>query len=161
MSLLVQPTPASLPRTSAMRLISAALASVFVVLAVAQLYSFEELPDVIASLWLPGDVRLDQLTAALLVTLEVLAIPFLLFMRLSPAMRIVSMVAGWIVIAGWVAIALWLNLTINATTNSGVLGATIPMAPGWWMLVFFIAMGALLGWVSWQMMSPSTQEEKR
>jgi hypothetical protein len=151
MSLLVQSTPATLPDAVRVKLASVLLAAVFTILAVAQLYSFEDFPGVIASFWLPGDVP-DQLVAALLVALEVLAIPFLLFMRVSPAMRIASMLAGWVVVVGWLAIALWINLTINVVTNSGVLGETIPVAPGWWMIAFFAVLAVMMGWVSWQMM---------
>lgn len=149
MSLLVPATPAPDPRTPSVRIASIALAGVFVALAVAQLYSFEEFPAVIASLWLPGGSAFARLCAALLVVGEVLALPFLLFMRLSPAMRTVSMVAGWGVVAGWLAISLWINLSVNAVTNSGVLGATIPVTPGWWMVGLFVVLGMVTAWVSW------------
>lgn len=151
MSFFVQPTSAPVPKTSNTKIISIALAIIFVILAVGQLYSFEDFPAVIASFWLPGGRVFSELCAALLVTGEVLALPFLLSMRLSPAMRIVSMLAGWGVIVGWSAMSLWVNLSVNAVTNSGVLGATVPIAPGWWMVCFFIALGILAAWAAWGM----------
>jgi hypothetical protein len=149
MSLLVHATAAPRPVTPSVRIVSIALAGIFAILATSQLYSFEEFPNVIASFWLPGGNAFAQLCAALLVTGEVLALPFLLFMRLSPVMRIVSMVAGWGIVAGWLAISLWINLSVNAVTNSGVLGATVPVAPGWWMVGLFVVLGMLTAWVSW------------
>ena len=118
---------------------------------VAQLFTFEEFPDVIASMWLPGGAALAPLRAALIVTLEVTALLFLLSQRLSPAMRIVSMVAGWLVVAAWFGVVLWENLTINTIANGGFLGATVPVPVGWWSVFFSIALGILIGWVSWGM----------
>jgi hypothetical protein len=151
MSFFVQSTTVSEPKTKNAKVVGIALAAVFVVLAVAQLYSYEDFPNVIASLWLPGGRPLATLAAALIVTGEVLAVPFLLGIQLSPAMRTVSMVAGWLVILGWLKIALIVNISANAITNSGVLGATIPVAPGWWMVCLFIALGVLSAWASWGM----------
>lgn len=149
MSFFVQSVSAPAPKTAHASKVSVALAAVFVVLAVAQLYSYEEYPTVIASLWLPGGVQFAYLFAGLIVALEVAAVPFLLRMHLSPAMRVVSMMSGWLVVSVWLAVSLWLNLTVNAVTNSGVLGATVPVMPGWWMTIAFTVLGALVAWVSW------------
>lgn len=160
MRFFVQTTPPSKPKTFKVRIASVALAGIFILLAVAQLYSFEDFPEVIASLWLPGGRPLATLLAALLVTGEVLALLFLLSMRLSPAMRVVSMVAGWLVVATWLKLAIIVTFTANAVTNSGVLGATVPLAPGWWMVVLFVILSGLTAWVSWGMW-PSSQGTKK
>lgn len=139
------PTPKNFP----VRIASIALTAVFVILAVAQLYSFEDFPDVLASLWLPGGHPFATLLAALIVTGEVLAVPFLLSMRLSPAMRAMSMFAGWGVMLTWIKLTVFSLMTTDAVINSGVLGATIPVAPGWWLVGVFIVLGAATGWVSW------------
>ncbi|HEV7952039.1 MAG TPA: hypothetical protein VGO98_01560 [Candidatus Saccharimonadales bacterium] len=148
MSFFVQPTPAVKPKTNLVRYASIGLAAVFVILAVAQLYSFEAFPDVINSLGLYGGRPMANLYAALLVTGEVLAIPFLLGMRLSPAMRVVSMVSGWLVIAAWLKIAVYIEVTTNAISNTGILGATIPVTPGWWIVIVFILLGVVTAYVS-------------
>lgn len=127
------------------------MAGILVVLAVAQLYSFEDFPAVIASMGLHADRSMALLYAALLVTGEVLALPFLLSMRLSPAMRLLSMVVGWWVIISWLKIAIFLTTTTNAVTNSGVLGATVPLPAGWWMVGFFVLLAAMAALVSWGM----------
>lgn len=160
MSFFLQSTVAPEPKTRDVKIVSVALAAVFVILAVAQLYSYEDFPDVIASLWLHGGRPFAELCAALLVTGEVVAVPFLLGMRLSPAMRIVSMVAGWVIIAVWLKIAVVINVSDNAITNSGVLGATVPLTPGWWMVCVFVALGVLSAWASWGMWPLSRRAEK-
>jgi len=151
MSLFVQSTPAPQPKTNNTIWVSLALAAIMVVLAVAQLYKFEHFPEVIANLGLPGGAAWSSIYAALLVVGEVMALPFLLRMTLSPAMRVASMVSGWLVIAGWLCIAVWSNLGIDGGVNSGVLGATIPIVLGWWMVCVFIALGVLAAWSAWGM----------
>lgn len=150
MSLFVQPTPAPTPKTSNTIWISLALAAVMVVLAVAQLYKYEHFPDVIADLGLPGGAAAASIYAALLVFGEVLALPFLLRMQLSPAMRVISMVSGWLTIVGWLVIAVWSNLVVDGV-NSGVLGATVPVVLGWWTVCVFVALGVLAAWSAWGM----------
>jgi hypothetical protein len=161
MSLFVQSTRATVPRSKNIWYASVSLAVMFTVLAVAQLYSFEEYPRVIASMGLHGGRPMADVYAALLVTGEVIAIPFLLRMRLSPAMRVVSMVAGWLVVAGWLKIAIFLNVTTNAVTNAGVLGATVPLSAGWWMIGVFVLMGSMVAWVSWEMWPFARHEAHR
>lgn len=153
MSFFVMSTPARPPKTSNVRLVSLSLAAVFVVLAVAQLFKFEDFPGVIAGFWLPGGETVARLVAALLVTCEVLALPFLLAMRLSPAMRILSMGLGWLVIAGWLFLALWANCTTNVIGSMGIFGATLRIPVGWWAAFFFVALAVLAGWAAWGMWS--------
>ena len=152
MNLFVKPTAALSPKTSNTVWVSMALAACFIMLAVAQLYKYEEFPDVLAGLGLPGGVVWAPLYAALIVIGEVLAVPFLLRMRLSPAMRIVSMASGWLVIGLWLIIAITGNLS-GYEGNSGVLGATLPVVLGWWTVPVFAVMVVLAGWRScglWQ-----------
>lgn len=160
MRFFVHPTPPAAPKTFTIRIASIALAAVFVILAVAQLYSFEDFPQVIASLWLPGGHPFATLLAALIVTGEVLAVPFLLSMRLSPAMRVVSMLAGWFVMATWIKLSVFESMTTNAVSNSGVLGATIPVTPGWWLVGVFIVLASITGWVSWGQWPLKTRTKK-
>lgn len=160
MSFFVQPTSPPQPKTEYTRFASIGLAAMFVILAVAQLYSYEDFPGVIAGFWLPGGRPFATLFAALLVIGEVLAIPYLLSMRLSPVMRVISMIAGWLVIATWLMATIAMNVSVNAIANSGVLGATIPVAPGWWLVGVFVTLGILTAWVSWGMWPLSRQTKK-
>lgn len=149
MSFFVQPTASSRPKNKYVELASIMLAAVFVILAVAQLYSYEDFPDVVASLWLPGGRAYADLWAAMIVILEVAAIPFLLSMRLSLAMRIVSMSAGWLSVMAWLVVTTWANISVNAVTNAAVLGATIPISPSWYLVFGFVILGSMLAYVSW------------
>lgn len=122
------------------------------ILAVAQLFTFEKFPDVIMGLGLPWNNEVTAaLQAALLVILEVAALPFLLFMPLSRLARVVSMVAGWLVIVWWVGIALWSNGMATSAPNTGLLGATIETPVGWWMIFVTGGLAILAGRVAWGM----------
>jgi hypothetical protein len=151
MSVFVQATAAPRPKTKNIRTVGVALAGVFVLMAVAQLFTFEKFPETINAMWLPGGDSLSSVWAALITTLEVGAVPFLLAMRLSPLMRICSMVAGWLVIATWLIVTLLQNLGQNVVVNSGLLGATVKLPVGWWNVLFCVAIGVLAAWAAWGM----------
>jgi len=157
---IIQASNATQPKTKNVRSVSIALAVILVVMVVAQLFTFEKFPDVIASMWLPGGDASDYIYAAIIVCLEVLALPFLLAMRLSLAMRCMSMVSGWLVVAFWLLVSLWENLTINIIGNGGFLGATVSLPVGWWSVFFGVALAILAGWASWGMWPLSRHSEK-
>jgi len=104
MRFFVTATPAPEPKTKNVKTISSFLAGVFVVMVVAQLFSYEHFPDVMSLFF--NSSQLVLVVAACIVTLEVAAIPFLLRMQLSPAARYVSMVAGWLVALFWLIVSL-------------------------------------------------------
>lgn len=151
MSFFVQSTVAPAPKTGNIRPVAIALAAVFIVMAVAQLFTFEKFPEVLANVWLPGGKPMAQVYAAVIVTLEVFALPFLLGMRLSPAMRVFSMVAGWLTVMFWLAVTLWENFSGDVIANSGLLGDTVSLPVGWWNILFCVALGILAAWASWGM----------
>lgn len=148
MSFFVQATAAYRPKSKHVQTASLMLASVFILMVVAQLFMFEDFPDVIARMGLPGGEGVSGLRAALIVTLEVASVPFLLSMRLSPLARVVSMVAGWMVVAAWTVASF---LTYGAGVNSGLFGATIPLDSTWWTMIFCLVTIALIGWIAWGM----------
>jgi len=147
MSFFVQPTLALPPKTKNTTKVSLFLVALFTLMAVAQLFSFEKFPDVFG-LTLPGREASAHVYAALIVTLEVAAVPFLLSMRLSFAMRVVSMLAGWCVVTAWFIVTLWENIT-HAIPNTGLLGATASLPIGWWSVLFCMGLGILVVWTSW------------
>jgi hypothetical protein len=151
MSVFVQATAAPKPKTKNIRTVGVALAGVFVMMVVAQLFTFEKFPEVISAMWLMPDQSLTSVKAAIIVALEVAAIPFLLAMRLSPLMRIFSMAAGWLVIAAWLIVTLCQNLSSNVIANSGLLGATVKLPVGWWDVLLCVALGILAAWAAWGM----------
>jgi hypothetical protein len=149
MTFFVQPSDATKPKARYVSYVSLALAAVFVILAVAQLYSYESFSDVIASMWLPGGRTYAPVLSATIVILEVAALPFLLSFRLSPAMRFISMLAGWLAASFWLIVSVWEILSVNAITNSGLFGATISTTPGWWLVGVTMLVGLMTAYVSW------------
>lgn len=121
-----------------------AYVAIIVIMTVAQLFSFEKFMPLLESFGLPGEAW-----ATVLVVCGVLAVPFLLRMKLSTAMRWVSMVAGWIVAVGWLIITVWVNVAVPGVENMGLLGASVPLLPGWWAVFVVAGMGVLAAWASW------------
>lgn len=149
MSIFVDVTPARKPKTANARLIAIFLAAIFTIMAVAQLFTFEDFPALIADFLLPTGTGAAELIAALVVALEVLAIPFLLGTALSPLMRWFSMVSGWIVVLFWFKTSVWLNVTDAAVTTAGFLGTTVKIPSGWWTVFFSLGLVVLMVWASW------------
>ena len=127
------------------------LAFFFVIAAVSQLFAFETFGDIIATYGLPMDDVFNKVAAALIVTLEVFAIPFLLMMRLSLLMRIVSMVSGWVVLVFWLAVGVWQSTVSFYIPNAGLFGAKISLPQGWWLVFYMAALITLLIYVSYHL----------
>jgi hypothetical protein len=151
MSLFVESTPAVKSKNRNVYIASLAFAAILILMVVAQLFKFETFPDVVVDIWSLEASGLASVYAALIVSLEVTAIPFLLGMRLSPAMRIVSMVAGWSVVLMWLATSVGMNLSSRAYASSGLLGDTLTLPVGWWSVLFCLGLTALAAWVAWGM----------
>lgn len=129
--------------------ISLILAGIFIVMAVGQLFTFEDFPATLSGYWLLGSQANASLLAAFLVTAEVFTLPFLLRMRVSPLMRLLSLACAWFVAITWLILGAWVVITPNALSNAGVLGATVSLTPGLWQLLFSIALMWLVGYITW------------
>lgn len=150
MSFFVSADVAPRSKTANAQMAGVLLAAALVVMVTAQLFSFEQFPAVIEDMWLPGvNDSLARVIAAVIVSAEVLALPFLLRLRTSPLMRTISMIMGWLVIVGWLGMLIWQNVTTNALTNNGLLGGTVMLHPGWWSVCFVLGLAILAGWSSW------------
>ena len=161
MSFFAKAMPPSNPKTKNIVAISYLAAGFVVTMAVAQLFTFENFPALITSLWLPGGEVMAKSLAAIIVTIEVLALPFLLSMTLSPLFRVVSMGLGWLTVLIWVILSLWENLMRGSISSSGIFGATIPLPVGWWSVLFSLALGILVAWASWGMWPFPLRAKKR
>ena len=137
------------PRTKEAQKIAYMYAIILIVFVLAQLFTFDDFLTLIESFWLPGGAPVAHLLGGIIVISEVFALPFLLGMKLSPLMRIISMGLGWLVPLIWLKLSFWLVLTVNAVSNIGILGTKVRLIPGWWAVFFSLALGILAAWASW------------
>lgn len=128
-----------------------AYATVLIVVVLCQLFSFDGLLKLFEEFNLPGGSVIVNLMGGIIVVSEVFALPFLLQMRTSPLMRIVSMVFGWLVPVAWLKLSLWLMITNNSVSNIGFLGTLVDLTPGWWAVFICLALGIMAAWASWGM----------
>ena len=149
MSIFVKSTHALKPRTRDSQNIAYLYAAILIIFVLAQLFTFDNFLTLIESFWLPGGAPIAHLLGGIIVVSEVFALPFLLGMKLSLLMRVISMVLGWCSAIVWLKISLWLVLTTNAVSNIGYLGTAVRLIPGWWAVFFGIALVILSAWSSW------------
>lgn len=121
---LAKAIPAGEPRNETAKKVAWVYATVLVLLALAQLYAFEKFIPLIQSYGLPGGEVAATLLAAVIVTSEVFAVPFLLRMPLSPLMRHCSMVCGLLAAGLWLALGL-LAVANGSLENTAILGAKV------------------------------------
>ncbi len=150
MSFFVQATNAKSPKTANAAKVALLLAGILIILAIMQLFNFPKFASAIYDMWLPGvDSALSKPLAALVVTAEVFAIPFLLRMHLSPLMRLTSMILGWLSVAWWLFALVWENVNPMSLANNGLFGGTIALPVGWWSVCFMLGVAVLVVWASW------------
>jgi len=149
MKFIKKTTPAPKPRTKESRQIAYAYAIILIVLVLCQLFTFDKFLTLLQGFAFPGGDITAHLVGSLIVISEVFALPFLLELKLSPLMRVVSMVFGWITPLVWLIMALWLIFAANSVTNIGLLGTVVDIVPGWWMVYISVALGTMAAWASW------------
>ena len=133
------------PRTDTARKTALVYASMLTITVTAQLFSFERFMPLIESFGLPWGRAL----AILLVVGSVLALPFLLRMKVSVGLRWLSMICGWVVAVIWLFLSIWINSVDIVIYNSGILGASVSVLPGWWLVFVAIGFGILAVWSAW------------
>lgn len=151
MSIFVTATAPPILKTERVKQISLLYAVLLVIMAVAQLYTFDTFVELVSEYNLPLGGTLAFIVAPLLVVFEVFALPFLLRMKLSPAFRVVSMACGWLVALLWLFITVWLVTTYQPVETVGFLGTVGTLAPGWWAVLVSGSFGVLAIWASWGM----------
>jgi hypothetical protein len=118
------------------------LGTVYCFLAVIQLFTFEKFYPVVTQYMLPGGSVVAMVITGLVPILEVMALPYLLSMKVSTMTRRISRYAVLGVPILWMLIALWLVFTADMSVESGLMGATLPVSSGLWFIVFSF----LLAW---------------
>ena len=149
MNLLVKAVPAQKPRTKESLKISIFFAVILLIMAMTQLYTFEEFADLVPRFNLPlGEVLIYTL-APLIVVCEVFALPFLLRMTVSPAFRWLSMMLGWLAAAIWLLVSIWICSTGPDVPTVGFLGTIVELPVGFWAIFMSFALCILAAWSSW------------
>ena len=145
----VKASPPTKPKTKDSIKVAYFYAAILAILVLAQLFTFEKFFLLLEDFGLPGGVPVAHLIGGIIVASEVLALPFLLRLSLSPLMRITSMVLGWVVPAAWFKLSVWHLISDSSAVNIGFLGTIVDLSPGWWSVLMSIAMGILAAWASW------------
>ena len=149
MSVFVKSSPALKPRTANSTKIALLYAVILVIFAVTQLFTFEEFLVYIQSVNLPFGESLNDAFAPILITAEVLALPFLLRMRLSLAFRYLSLGLGCVAAALWIVLSSWIVLSGVSIDSVGFLGTLVILVPGWWAVSISLSLGILAAWSAW------------
>lgn len=129
---------------------SALMLAVFlVVMAVGQLFTFDEMIELVGRFGIVSSHGAAVALVSVLAVCEVFALPFLLRMNLSQLMRVVSTACGWVVAV------LWLWISVTATTNGfahsniGFFGEKLPVPIGWWTIAYSLVLVAIMAVVTW------------
>jgi len=149
MSILPKAVQAKPARTAESKKVAWLYAIILDLMALFQILSFSRFIMVIDSYWLPGGLPSSSFIAGALIGAELLAIPFLLRLKLSPAFRVFSMGLSWVVALAWLLLTLDAQITTNDLRNVGFLGGDIQLVPGWWAVCISVAFGVLAIWASW------------
>lgn len=145
--------PAAAPRTRASCGASIGYAALLVVMAVAQLFTYDDFVTLIRHYELPFSLPVIAVLPALIIVYEVFALPFLLRMSLSPAFRWFSMILGWLTPALWLFLSCWgavfAQRFAGTVETVGFLGTVGSLPLGWWAVGVSACMAILAGWASW------------
>ena len=142
--------PASLAKTKDSVKVAIFCAGIYVVMAVAQLFTYDDFVIIVQSYNLPLSQVGIAIAPALIVVCEVFSLPFLLRMTLSTAFRWLSMILGWLVAITWLFISYWgATSASNLVSNVGFLGNLVVLPPGWWSVGLFGCISVLIVWASW------------
>lgn len=129
------------------QLVSLYVALFFVMIVVLQLFTFETFPEVLASYDFVIPMGAYQLLASIVVVLEVLAIPFVLGMKLRPVVGLLSQIAGGMVILGWLSAGLYQAMTSTVIENVGLYGTALSLPQGWWLVSYMLGLAVIFSYV--------------
>jgi hypothetical protein len=113
------------------------LGMVHLLLLITQLFTYEDFPAVIRTWSMPGGEPMVVFLAVILPLAELVSLPYLVSMNISPRILSLSRYATLTVGALWVIISLWLTIS-TAVAESGLFGATISIPAGLWMLGYAV-----------------------
>lgn len=127
--------------------VAGSLCAILVVtMVVGQLSSFETIPTLLEQFWPKTLGNGAIVLGALLVVVEVMSLPYLLGMYVSPLMRVCSLLCASIV-ASYLLFASTYSMGAGVAKNSGIFGTHLSMHGGV-LLVVAVIFIALVGWYS-------------
>lgn len=112
------------------------LGLVMVVLAVLQLFQFEDFPGIIEAMGIPGGKVAALSLAVLFPFLEIASLPFLFSMKTPPLIRRLSKSCAVTVGVLWLIVTVWTSINQGSSVESGIFGASLTTTSGWWSVVF-------------------------
>lgn len=148
MSIFAEPTVARTPRSKQSSQMAVLYAGFITLMLVAQLFTFDEFLILLGTFAFPFTIATAYIIGALLVTVELFALPFLLRMTVSHAFRWVSMVCAWFVSGLWLFLSVWAVTRVPSVESIGFLGS-LPLTPGWWAVMVSLSFIILATWSSW------------
>lgn len=121
------------------------VAIIFSLMLLLQLFTFEKIP-VIFSVLLVLDGGYASVIAGLIVIAELLSLPFLLGMSLSPLMRITSLVSGLFAVTFWYGIGLFTTFWGDSSLGTGIAGGKVILPGGVWLVCMMSAIFLMYVW---------------
>lgn len=118
------------------------LGLVFLILAVTQLFKFEDFPDLISAMHLRDFGAVPWVLAIIFPLLEIASLPYLISMRVPATVREYSKWSGLAVTILWLGLTIWTSVYMGGAVESGLFGGTVGTNSGWWSVLF----AALLLW---------------
>lgn len=146
------PNAVSAPKPKAKQAVSIGLvqSGIIVVIVLAQLFSFEDYLNIFASMYLANEPN-SYLIASSIVAAEVFSLPFLLRLKLSPAMRVFSMLLLWVVSATWLVLSIYLPINQPGLSSTGLLGGLVNITSSQLVIfgIIFTSLTIINSWGMW------------
>lgn len=137
-------TKSAILRLTPYQLYQRICASLIVLLVLAQLFHFEQLPGAFVEMGVPNYELLSRFVAMLIVIVELAALPYLIGMPLSKRWMRLSRASVLGIGLVWVAVVAW-SFGAGATDSvAAVFGTALSITSGEWLLWFAILFAVLL-----------------
>ncbi len=141
--------PAAPAKTSNSQQMGIFLGVFILVMALCQLITFSKFVEIIYQTNLFPYIYDGVALVATLILFEILAVPFLLRLKISDGLRVTSMIMGWLIVLTWLFLSIWMWRAPNPSGQWGLFGTLIPLMAGPWSIAFSAALVTGMAWASW------------
>jgi len=125
-------------------------AGMLLLMLLTQLYSYEDFASVLTTILPFSDQPLSVISAALLVIVELFSLPYLLEMKLSRLMRVISQLFGLVVALFW----LFTSLTSAHAANSALFSTTFDLPGGVLAVLWSMVLAVLTMYITYSNSRP-------